>query len=231
MTVISPRGMMGLFGTVLLSLMLNAAAYAQEADAQKTYVAGKDYLVLEQPVHTRDPHKIEVVEVFWYGCPHCYHFDPLVNKWEQQQADDVDFWRSPAIWNGRMKVHAQMFYTAEALGIMKKMHHVMFTALVIERKPLAEEKQVEDLFAAHGVDREKFKQAYESFGVKSQVSQADARARSYHIAGTPEMIVDGKYRVTAGLAGGQAQMLKIVDFLVTKERAAKEGAAKTAVAK
>ena len=201
---------------ILSVLMLIASPMVT---AQQTYQAGKDYALLEQQVRTRDSSKIEVVEVFWYGCSHCYHFEPLVQQWKKTQLDDVDFWASPAIWNARMKLHAHAFFTAKALGVQDKLHTPLFTTLVVDRKPLANEKQIEDLFADYGVDRSVFSKTFTSFGINSQVNQADARARSYKISGTPEMIVNGKYRVSASMAGSQPDMLKVVDFLVAKERA------------
>lgn len=202
---------------VLQGTAEEAAAPAAEA---ASFVAGTHYDVLPQPVRTRNSSKIEVVEVFWYGCPHCYHFEPLINAWKQAKADDVDFWRSPAMWNGAMKVHAQAFYTAKALGVLEKLHTPLFTSLVVERKRLADEGELADLFAAYGVDKKKFSDTFNSFGVVSQVKQADARARSYKISGTPELVVNGKYRVSSGKAGGQKEMLDVVDFLVAKERQA-----------
>lgn len=201
---------------ILSVLMLIASSVVT---AQQEYQAGKDYALLEQQVRTRDSSKIEVVEVFWYGCSHCYHFEPLVQQWKKAQLDDVDFWASPAIWNARMKLHAHAFFTAKALGVMDKLHTPLFTTLVVDRKPLANEKQIEDLFADYGVDRSVFGKTFTSFGINSQVNQADARARSYKISGTPEVIVNGKYRVSASMAGSQQGMLKVVDFLVAKERA------------
>ena len=197
--------------TLLAPLMANAQP--------EKFVAGKNYHVLDTPVRTRDSGKIEVVEVFWYGCSHCYHFEPLIKQWKKGIAADVDFWRSPAMWNGPMKIHAQAFYAAEVLGVSEKLHTPLFTTLVVERKRLASPNDIENLFADYGVDREAFKKAFNSFGVSSKVKQADARARSYKISGTPELVVNGKYRVTAKLAGGQAQMLNVVDFLISKERA------------
>lgn len=199
----------------LLILLTPLMASAQPAK----FVAGTNYHVLETPVRTRDSGKIEVVEVFWYGCSHCYHFEPLIKQWKKGLAADVDFWNSPAMWNGAMKLHAQAFYTAEALGVAEKLHEPLFTTLVVERKRLANPDDIEDLFADYGVDREAFKKTFKSFSVNSKVKQADARARSYKISGTPELVVNGKYRVTAKLAGGQKQMLDVANFLIAKERA------------
>ncbi|WP_101758707.1 thiol:disulfide interchange protein DsbA/DsbL [Oceanicoccus sp. KOV_DT_Chl] len=189
------------------------------AVAQEQYVAGKNYIVLDQPVRTRDSSKVEVVELFWYGCSHCYAFEPLIKQWKKQQPADVDFWQSPAMWNGAMKTHAQMFFATETMGVRDKVHDAIFTAMNVERKRFANVAEIADFLADYDVDPQQFTKTFNSFSVNSQVKQADARARSYKISGTPEVVVNGKYRVSASLAGGQAEMLKVVDFLVNKERA------------
>lgn len=205
--------------TLSLLLMITASLSLAEAPASG-YTAGKHYAVLPQPVRTRDASKIEVVEVFWYGCPHCYHFEPIVKQWKKTAAADIDFWQSPAMWGGAMKEHAKAFYVAQALGVMDKLHEPLFVSLVVERKKLQNQQEIGQLFADYGVAKADFDKAYNSFSIESQVKQADARARSYKITGTPEVIVNGKYRVTAKLAGGQEKMFAIVDFLIEKERSA-----------
>ncbi len=205
----------------VFALMISLVACADDKMAQPAYQEGKDFVVLDTPVRTRNPNKIEVTEVFWYGCGHCFKFEPLVHQWEKQQADDVDFVQSPAMWNGPMEIHARAFYVAKALGVFEVMHQPMFSALNLQRKPLNNVDQLSAFFAEYGVDEEKFKKAYNSFGVTSQVKQADSRARSYRITGTPEVVVNGQYRVSARMVGGQAEMLKVVDYLVAKIRAEK----------
>lgn len=200
------------------SLMVLLAMTTVFAVAEESYQAGQHYAVIDHPVRTRDRSKVEVVEVFWYGCGHCYHFEPIINPWKLTLASDVDFYRSPAMWGGAMKLHAQAFYAAEALGVLETMHTPLFVTLNVERKPLNTPEQIADLFSDYGVDREKTLKTLSSFGVLSQVRQADARARSYKISGTPEMVINGKYRVTAKLAGSQEKMLDVANFLIEKER-------------
>lgn len=204
-----------LFGAVFLPLIACAEQAAEEA-----YKAGEHYVVLPEPVKTRDPKKVEVVELFWYGCSHCYSFEPVLEKWASKSQEDVDFWRSPAMWRDVMVEHAKAFYAAKTLGVLDKMHEPLFKALNVERRKLATEQELADFFAEHGVDPDKFKKAYNSFSVTSGVRLADSRARSYKITGTPEIVVNGKYRIDAKMAGGQQQMLDITDFLIAKERAA-----------
>ena len=190
------------------------------AQAEREFVEGEHYQRLAQESRVRDQSMLEVVEVFWYGCVHCFHFEPMIAKWKASLADDVDFWRSPAMWNPRMALHAQAFYAAEALGKLEELHTPIFTVMNVERKQLANADEIGELFAKYGVSKEEFNKAFNSFGVGSAVRQADARARAYQITGTPELIVAGKYKISARLAGGQSEMLQVADFLIERERAA-----------
>ncbi len=195
---------------LLIACCVPAFAWAQP------FVEGTDYVVLPEPVRTRDATKIEVVELFWYGCPHCYHLEPLSKAWQAKKPADVDFWRSPAIFNERWALHAQAFYAAEVLGVGEKVHGPLFEALAANPKGLADVEQIADFFATQGVKKEDFMGAWASFGVQSALKQAEARQRAYQVSGTPALIVNGKYRVTAR---SLEQIFPVVDFLVEKERA------------
>ncbi len=124
------------------------------------------------------------------------------------------------MWGGAMELHARAFYAAQALGILDKMSPVIFQAMNVDRKPLRNEAEIAALFVEHGVSEEDFNKAFNSFGVASQVRQANATARSARITGTPSLMVNGKYLITARKAGSSANMLKVADYLVEKERAA-----------
>lgn len=189
-------------------------AHAQD----ENYVAGEHYDLIT-PAIRGSSDKIEVTEFFWYGCGHCYNFEPQLAQWKKSLADDVELKGSPAMWNAPMEIHAKAFYAAEALGVLDTVHIPLFQALNVDRKRLADEDELADLFAANGVNREDFSKAFNSFGVGSQARQANARARAAKITGTPELMVAGKYRISTRKAGGQANMLKIADFLIEKERA------------
>lgn len=188
------------------------------AETSTEYREGEHYVKLDTPVRTINPDKVEVAEVFWYGCSHCFHFEPMVHAWAKQQPDDVAFVQSPAMWNAVMKTHAQAFYTASALGVLEQVHQPIFDAINLERNMLRDEDSLAKLFAKYGVEEDKFRKVFNSFSVKSQVQQADARARGYGISGTPEMVVNGKFRVSTRTAGGQREMLKVVEYLVEQER-------------
>lgn len=197
-------------------LMLGPMACAQTSN--EPYQEGVHYTAFAQPVRVQNPNKINVTEVFWYGCSHCFTFEPMVQAWSAKLPNDVVFHHSPAMWNGVMRLHAQTYYTAKALKALDQVHQPIFNALNLERKRLASQGEIEQLFVKQGIDAEKFEKAWGSFGVRSQVQQADARARAYKISGTPEVIVNGRYRITTAMAKGQANMLKVAEFLIEKER-------------
>lgn len=191
--------------------------------AQEQFEEGTHYELISPVVRTANPDKIEVAEFFWYGCGHCYTFEPMLAQWKKTLAEDVDFQGSPAVWNKKMELHARAFYAASALGVLDTMHPVIFQAMNVDRKRLDDEKEIEELFTDNGVSAEDFQKAFNSFGVNSQVRQANSRARAAKITGTPSLVVNGKYRIDTRKAGGQAAMLKIADYLVAKERAAQGG--------
>jgi thiol:disulfide interchange protein DsbA len=205
----------------IIALVFFAPLMACAQDGGSAFVEGEHYDLVTPVQRTRDPAKIEVVEFFWYGCSHCYNFEPMVTQWQKNQSEDVDFVPSPAAWNKAMEIHAQAFYAAQALGVADTVHPALFAAMNVDRKRLANEDEIEQLFVANGVAAADFSKAFSSFGVTSQVRQAGARARGAQITGTPEMMVAGKYRISTRKAGSQANMLKIADFLVEKERAAR----------
>ncbi len=206
--------------SILLALVLAMGVTGVSAE---TWQEGVNYKVLKYPVKTHDPSKIEVVEEFWYGCPHCYHLLPLITPWEKALPDDVDFQLSPAAFNKVWKLHARTFYAMKVLGIQASLHQTLFDALVRDRKRLVDEESLADFFAEHGVDKAKFKSALNSFGVKADLKKAIKRAKLYGIKGVPTLVVNGKYTVSAADAGSQENMLKVVDFLVEKERKAVAG--------
>ena len=189
--------------------------------AEEEYVEGTHYELINPVVRTADSEKIEVAEFFWYGCGHCYTFEPVLTQWKKGLAEDVDFRGSPAIWNAKMEIHASAFYTAEVLGVLDTMHPIIFQAMNVDGKRLSSESEIKELFTANGVAADDFDKAFNSFGVSSQVRQANSRARAAKITGTPALMVNGKYQISTRQAGSQAGMLKVADYLIEKERAAK----------
>ena len=189
-----------------------------QAQAPSKYVEGTHYQRIVTPIKTRNNDKIEVMEVFWYGCPHCSQFRPMFEAWKKQQGADVAIDHSPAMWNKPMIAHAHMFYTAKAFRIQEKMHKEIFDAMHLNKKRLTSKKEIYTLFEKHGISEEDFNKTFDSFGIKSQVQQASARARGYGITGTPEVVVNGKYRISGRMTGSQGEMLKVASYLIEKER-------------
>lgn len=205
------------------ALTAAVAAQTKAPTIEDNYKEGEHYDLVVPPFRTANPDKIEVREFFWYGCGHCYSFEPLLTAWKKNLANYVDFQPSPAIWNGTMKFHAQVFFAIEALGLGDTMHKAIFQAMHVDRNPLSTEAQVVRFFESQGVSENDFNKAFKSFGVGSQVTKAESVMRQAAISGTPELVVNGKYRISTRKAGSQANMLKIADALVERERRIKTG--------
>ena len=210
------RGML-LFASIIgLTLCLNHAA----AESDDRFIAGQHYEVLEVPVGTVDPESpVAVEEVFSYLCIHCYSFDPAVEAWKSSQNSEVSFSRVPAVFNQAWALMAQVFYAAEGLGVGKRLHEKLFKAVHVDRLNFADEDVLEDFIVRNtDLDAESFRGVFESFSVSTKVRQADAKTRAYEVTGVPTMVVNGKYRIDGKMAGGNKEMLEVVDFLVAKER-------------
>ena len=182
--------------------------------------AGKTYVQLDSQVPVQVPGKIEVVEMFWYGCPHCYAFEPVINPWIEKLPADVHFIRIPAMFGGPWDAHGQLFITLDTMGVEKKVHAAVFNAIQKEGKRLTDKDAMADFVATQGVDKQQFLETFDSFAVKGKVAQYKDLAKKYGISGVPTMIVNGKYRFDVGSAGGEEQALNVADQLIAKERAA-----------
>ncbi|PCK01275.1 MAG: disulfide bond formation protein DsbA [Alteromonadaceae bacterium] len=200
----------------VLGLVLSFGAYAQ-ALAPK-FKAGEDYKLLDKPVRTITPGKIEVTEAFSYTCGHCFHFEPVLKAWTAKQADDVAVIKLPVVWRAEMGHYARIMYTGQALELSDKVDQTVFDAIHVHGKRLASEADVAVLFKDLGVTDEKFKKTFNSFGVSSQVQQAESRTRSMAIQATPQIIVDGRYSVTVKKSTGHEGLLQVIEFLLDKVR-------------
>jgi len=196
----------------MVFLLFFSCAQAEE------YVAGRHYEILDSPSVTRDPSKVEVVEVFWFGCNHCYALESYIQPWKKTLPKDVDFWKSHATWNPTLKIHARLFYSAKALGIEDKIIPGAFTAIQREGRFLTGNSELEYFFRGFGVEKEKYLSVSNSFGVNNAVKQADNRMRQWTITGVPTLIINGKYKVSGTREVGTDRLLDVVDFLIEKER-------------
>jgi thiol:disulfide interchange protein DsbA len=202
---------------LLVGALLPTAVVAAEGEAPKE---GVNYERLPVAVETRDPKKVEVVEVFSYACIHCKNFQPLVTAWHASAPEYVDFYQLPAAFDPTWAKLAQAFYAAEALGVTDKVHDLIFSGIHDRRVNLADPVELATLFKdAAGIEPDQFNQVFNSFSVRSRVQQADAKTRAYRVTGTPTLIVDGQFRVDARMAGGNEAMLRVVDYLVEQQKA------------
>jgi thiol:disulfide interchange protein DsbA len=168
-----------------------------------------------QPV--QNPNKIEVIEFFWYGCPHCYHLEPSVAAWLKTKPANVEFIRQPAVFSEAWGKHAKLFYTAEVLGVLDKVHDDIFDAVQNKKEKLSTEDEAAKFFVAHGVKEEDFHNAYKSFAVDTKTRQAEGVGPRYGITGVPSLIVNGKYRVTGTSAKSAENIFPVVNQLIQQE--------------
>ncbi len=202
--------------TLVAGLGLSASVFAAEA--------GKDYQVLDEPVKTDAPAgNVEVVEAFWYGCPHCYKLESSLEPWVAELPSDVTFNRLPATMGQDWVKHAYAFYAAKDLGILDETHKAFFDAIHQDRQRLTDPDDVAAFYSDYGVTEDAAKKSLTSFGVKSQVNQAHAQMRAYKIMGVPALIVDGRYVISPSTAGSLPNMLKVADELVEQVREEKAG--------
>ena len=204
---------------LLLSLALIASLPLAHAD--NFYMEGAQYQAIEPPAPTNAaPGKVEVVELFWYGCPHCFHFEPTLSKWLASKPANVDFKRVPAVLNPGWVTHARAYYVAEQLGVLDKIHEPLFEAIHLKNQRLNTEDELAAFFAAHGVPEDEFRAAFNSFEVHMQLRQAAQLGKAYQATGVPAIVVNGKCLVSSSMAGGYPEMIAVVEHLVAQEASA-----------
>jgi thiol:disulfide interchange protein DsbA len=206
-----------LFLVLLLLFSMAMPAAADEYD--NTYQT----IVPPQPTTTGD--KIEVLEVFWYGCPHCYHFEAYIHRWLKTKPADVEFVRMPAVLSRNWLPHAKAYYAAIKLDVLNRIHTPLFNALHRDGKRIFTEDELRNFFVSQGVDGEAFTKAYESTEVQTKIKQAFYLARNFKITGVPSIVVDGKYMTSASMTGSYDKLLEVVNYLIKKVRAEKQAAA------
>jgi len=180
---------------------------------------GYETLSPAQPTQNQD--KVEVIEFFWYGCPHCYSLEPAMEKWLKTKPDNVEFIRQPAVFSELWGKHAKAYFVAEALGVVDKVHADLFDAIQNKKQKLTSEDQLAKFFVAHGVDETEFRNTYNSFLIDAKLRQAKAMSPRYGITGVPAIIINGKYKTNGPLAKSQDNMIEIMNRLIQQESQAK----------
>ncbi len=202
----------------LVALSFAIAAMCHPAQAATT--TGYEMVTPAQP--TRDVNKVEVIEFFWYGCPHCFDFEPTIAKWAKNLPSNVVFIRQPAVFSDLWGKHAKAYYTAEALGVLDKVHQDFFDTIQIKKEHLETEEQLAKFFASHGVGETEFKAAYSSFLVDTKVRQAATLAAKYGISGVPAIVINGKYKTSGQVAGSHEKMIEVMNTLIKQESTSKK---------
>src|SRR5438093_3981710 len=180
---------------------------------------GKEYVRLKNPQPVETGKKIEVIEFFSYGCPHCNDLEPILDAWVAKLPPDVQFRRVPVIFQQRWEALARIYHTLDAMGDEARLSPEVFKAIHASGLPLYQDKAFFDWAAAHGLDRTKVVEVYGSFAVTSRFNRAKAVAQAYNIQSVPTMVVDGKYVTSSDPVGTHAAMPPVLDALIVKARA------------
>jgi thiol:disulfide interchange protein DsbA len=196
------------------------AATVPAASAPK-FVAGSQYQVLTpaQPTVGDGRGKVEVAEIFMFGCPHCAAFEPLLQKWLKTAPSYVSFVRIPAVWNSVAELHARAYYTAEALGKTAEIDGPFFDEIHVKHNMLDSVDKLAAFFAQFGVDDKTFRAKFASFEIDAKVSRAADLVKRYKVPGTPAIVIDGKYLTNGAMAGTYDMWFEIIDDLAAQEHA------------
>lgn len=200
----------------LASLLASLALLPFAAQAQLK--PGADYSELKTPQAVEVKGKVDVVEFFWYRCPHCYSLEPALEAWVKKLPADVHFRRVPAVLSEQWAVDARIFYAFEALGVLDRVHRAFFDAIHKDRLNVASEPAMNEWLKKNGIDRKKFDEAVKSFGVQIQVKRAAQQSAAYQLDGVPMLAVQGRYTVSGEQGGSHERMLANVEQLVDMTR-------------
>jgi protein dithiol oxidoreductase (disulfide-forming) len=202
------------FYRICLGLLLVVIFGLNLVDSQAA-TAGKDYQLINPPQSTNTPGKVEVLEFFSYACPHCNHLEPSLEAWEHKMPSGVVLKRVPVTFGRNEWVAlARLYYTLEVMGQVDKLHGKVFSAIHEGHQNLMSADAAADWAAKQGLDRGKFTEIFNSFGIQSKLSAGNAKAQSFAIDGVPSLIVDGKFKTSPSIAGGNEPALKVLDELI-----------------
>ena len=198
------KKILAVFGFVLFSLV-SVSAFAE-------FEEGHEYELLDQQPPVASDAAIEVVEFFWYGCPHCYQFEPYVKNWLASKPDDVKFIKMPASFNKPARFHASVYYALDLMGEAERLNDIIFEAMHKQGNKLANQEAVEKLLAEHGVDIATFQKAMKSFAVDNRVQRAASLFNKYGLRGVPSVVVSGRYK--SGNVKNYQQLVAVIDHMI-----------------
>ena len=197
-----------------------ALALGLPAAAQGGPVEGTHYVRLGQPLPVTAPAgKVEVVEFFWYGCPHCNAFEPALEAWVKKLPEFVAFRRVPVQFREEpFGTHQRIYFALETMGQLEAMHRKVFAAIHNDRLKLDKPAEIQAFMSKNGLDGARFIEVMNSFGVQTKARQAKQLAEAYKIDGVPALGIQGRFYTSGSLAGGQDKMLVVADFLIQASR-------------
>ena len=200
----------------LLLCIFGFTLIAFNVNLQAEFKLGKDYQLIDNPLPVRQDGMVEVSEIFWYGCNHCYSFESTINNWDANKPDYVKFSKMPVTWSQIHQLHASLYHTIEALKLGKGAHTAVFTTIHKENNFLASQKSVVKFLSKLGVEEEKSKQYLNSFAVKQKVSRGIQVSKQLRITSVPMIIVDGKYMIVS--KPSRQEMLEVLDYVVELQK-------------
>ena len=204
--------------TFCLLSVTSSAERAAEDNSFPKFQEGVHYYEIFPTVDTNvEPGNVEVVEIFWYGCPHCYEFEEHLKSWQQNKPFNVTFIRMPAALNRNWLSHARAYYALEKVGVLDRIHSLFFDAIHVQGRRLRDVESMMRFLSQQGVDADEFKKAYYSPYVEKKVKNSDHLVRQYGSSSVPTVVVQGKYRATAGSAGGHERLIELLNWLVQRE--------------
>lgn len=207
----------GVLAVVVVLAATWASAGAEQA-LPRRYVPGQDYQRLVDPVDY-DGKRIPVIEFFLYGCPHCYALDSVVAQWQRNLPDDVVFRRVPVIFGADGRFYARLFYTAEILGVLHRVHEKIFETIHQRHKDLTNLAAARAFFHAQGVDSERFVRVFNSPAVDRKIARAARLMRAFNVRAVPSLGVAGRYWITGRMAGSNQAMFDVAEYLLRRTRA------------
>ena len=199
-----------------LASLVMAFGLSVASAQEEQFIEGGHYELLDevQPVQTGD--KIEVVEMFWYRCPHCFRLEPYLIEWQKNMPDNAQYVPIPALLSEKWEFHARAYYTFEALGVLDPLHGLMFKAIHEQRLQINSVETLAAWAEENGVSGQLILDTFDSFAVENKINFANVMSRKYGITGVPAIIVDGRYRTSVSLAGGHDKLIEVINFLIEK---------------
>ncbi|MFM0323762.1 thiol:disulfide interchange protein DsbA/DsbL [Caballeronia glebae] len=208
-----------IFSALALSLGIAAASMSVANSAAAAPTAGKEYTVLQAPQPIAAPAgKVEVIEFFWYGCPHCNEFEPYLEAWSKKQGPDVVFKRVPVAFRDDFIPHSKMYHALDALGVAEKLAPAVFNEIHVKKNYLLTPQAQADFLKTQGVDPKKYMDAYNSFSTQSAVQRDAKLMQDYKIDGVPTVVVQGKYETGPAMTNSLPGTTQVMDFLVQQVR-------------